>query len=90
MAVAILSGRYSAPIAEAENQYQQGIKPSMFKSLIGKGHPEFSTKRQQDAVEFLLHMINTTEVEDLSLPFKMCLYKLSSHIGNAVHYISGI
>jgi ubiquitin carboxyl-terminal hydrolase 5/13 len=46
-----------------ENQYQLGIKPIMFKSLIGKGHPEFSTKRQQDAAEFLLHLINTTEVD---------------------------
>ena len=33
----------------------------MFKALVGKGHPEFSTKRQQDAVEFLLHLINMTE-----------------------------
>ena len=34
----------------------------MFKALIGKDHPEFSTKRQQDAQEFLLHIINTIEV----------------------------
>ncbi|XP_057375327.1 ubiquitin carboxyl-terminal hydrolase 5-like [Daphnia carinata] len=61
LAVGILSGRYSLPIDDVENQHQQGIKPSMFKSLVGKGHPEFSTKRQQDAVEFLLHMINITE-----------------------------
>ena len=44
------------------NQHQSGIKAAMFKSLIGKGHPEFSTKRQQDVVEFLLHLINVTEV----------------------------
>jgi ubiquitin carboxyl-terminal hydrolase 5/13 len=62
LAVGILSGRYSVPVPDVEIQYQQGIKPSMFKSLIGKGHPEFSTKRQQDAVEFLLHLINVTEV----------------------------
>nr|CAG4639793.1 EOG090X0181 [Daphnia pulex] len=61
LAVGILSGRYSVPVPDVEIQYQQGIKPSMFKSLIGKGHPEFSTKRQQDAVEFLLHLINVTE-----------------------------
>nr|CAG4643021.1 EOG090X0181 [Ilyocryptus agilis] len=61
VAVGILSGRYSKPIAGDETQHQQGIKLSMFKSLIGKGHPEFSTKRQQDAVEFLLHLINVTE-----------------------------
>jgi uncharacterized UBP type Zn finger protein len=62
LASGILSGRYSKPVdGDAEN-YQQGIKPTMFKSLIGKGHPEFSTKRQQDAMEFLLHLINVTEV----------------------------
>nr|CAH0100310.1 unnamed protein product [Daphnia galeata] len=61
LAVGILSGRYSVPVPDVEIQYQQGIKPSMFKSLIGRGHPEFSTKRQQDAVEFLLHLINVTE-----------------------------
>lgn len=61
LASGILSGRYSKPVdGDAEN-YQQGIKPTMFKSLIGKGHPEFSTKRQQDAMEFLLHLINVTE-----------------------------
>ena len=30
--------------------------------MIGKGHPEFSTKRQQDAQEFFLHVINILEV----------------------------
>ena len=34
----------------------------MFKNLIGRGHAEFSSKRQQDAQEFLLHLINTIEV----------------------------
>ena len=34
----------------------------MFKALIGKGHPEFSTNRQQDAQEFFLHLINMVEV----------------------------
>nr|CAG4634620.1 EOG090X0181 [Alona affinis] len=61
MAVGILSGRYSKAVEGQEDQYQQGIRLTMFKALIGKGHPEFSTKRQQDAVEFLLHLINTTE-----------------------------
>nr|CAH0100329.1 unnamed protein product [Daphnia galeata] len=58
LAVGILFGRYSVPVPDVEIEYQQGIKPSMFKSLIGRGHPEFSTKRQQDAIEFLLHLIN--------------------------------
>lgn len=38
-----------------------GICPAMFKSLIGRGHPEFSTKRQQDVQEFLLHLLTVLE-----------------------------
>lgn len=34
----------------------------MFKSLVGKGHPEFSTKKQQDAQEYFLHIISMIEV----------------------------
>nr|CAG4646818.1 EOG090X0181 [Megafenestra aurita] len=61
LAVGLLSGRYSLPVCDRGNKYQTGIKPSTFKSLVGKGHPEFSTKRQQDAVDFLLYLINLTE-----------------------------
>jgi uncharacterized UBP type Zn finger protein len=43
----------------------EGIKPQMFKTLIGKGHPDFSSKRQQDAQEFFLHIVNLLEVVDL-------------------------
>lgn len=42
---------------------QVGIAARMFKALIGRGHPEFSTNRQQDAQEFLLHFINMVEVK---------------------------
>ncbi|GJN88584.1 hypothetical protein Rhopal_001550-T1 [Rhodotorula paludigena] len=37
--------------------FQEGIKPSMFKSLVGKDHAEFSTMRQQDAGEFVVHLL---------------------------------
>lgn len=63
----LLSGEYSKPAsAEGEQQpdqkgVQNGIAPRMFKALIGKGHPEFSTNRQQDAQEFFLHFINMVE-----------------------------
>ena len=30
----------------------------MFKAVVGHGHPEFATNRQQDAQEFLLHLLN--------------------------------
>jgi len=38
--------------AETPAEFQEGIKPTMFKALIGKGHEEFSTMRQQDSEEF--------------------------------------
>ncbi|KAI4883704.1 hypothetical protein NFI96_031575 [Prochilodus magdalenae] len=66
----LLSGEYSKPApdpgddpsASSEPRGDQvGIAPRMFKALVGRGHPEFSTNRQQDAQEFLLHFINMVE-----------------------------
>ncbi|KDR23210.1 ubiquitin carboxyl-terminal hydrolase 5 [Zootermopsis nevadensis] len=67
LGLGLLNGKYSQPPAEASeakqitDELQPGISPHMFKALIGKGHPLFSTKRQQDAQEFFLHFINTLE-----------------------------
>ncbi|KAG0652112.1 Ubiquitin-specific-processing protease 14 [Hyphodiscus hymeniophilus] len=58
----LLSGRYSRPDTDVVSadpsvtQYQKGLAPLMFKHLVGRGHPEFSTMRQQDSFEFLLHI----------------------------------
>lgn len=59
----LLSGRYSkpdmstAPSPESQEvPHQKGLSPAMFKHLVGYGHEEFSTMRQQDAFEFLLHL----------------------------------
>ncbi|EEH16300.2 hypothetical protein PABG_06387 [Paracoccidioides brasiliensis Pb03] len=59
----IHSGRYSFPDPDvaisahsADVVYQKGLAPAMFKHLVGRGHEEFSTMRQQDAFEFLLHL----------------------------------
>jgi ubiquitin carboxyl-terminal hydrolase 5/13 len=58
----LLSGRYSHPDPDVasgnstEIAYQRGLAPAMLKVLIGKGHEEFSTMRQQDAFELLLHV----------------------------------
>jgi len=57
----LLSGKYSEEKQNEEEKEQDGIKPTMFKNLIGKGHNEFSTKRQQDVQEFFLHLINVIE-----------------------------
>ncbi|XP_054160673.1 ubiquitin carboxyl-terminal hydrolase 5-like [Oppia nitens] len=60
LAYGLLSGKYSKPCND-ESKEQSGIKPTMFKNFIGKGHQEFSTKRQQDVQEFFLHLINVIE-----------------------------
>uniref|UniRef100_A0A8C7ZGE7 Ubiquitin carboxyl-terminal hydrolase n=1 Tax=Oryzias sinensis TaxID=183150 RepID=A0A8C7ZGE7_9TELE len=58
----LLSGDYSKPALDLGDENDQiGIAPRMFKALVGRGHPEFSTNRQQDAQEFLLHFINMVE-----------------------------
>jgi ubiquitin carboxyl-terminal hydrolase 5/13 len=65
----LLSGRYSIDPATQANQLAargilpppKGIRPLSFKQLIGKGHAEFSTKRQQDAHEFLMHLLAALE-----------------------------
>lgn len=60
----MISGRYSKPdsdVAVSEHStelpHQRGIAPAMLKHLIGRGHAEFSTMRQQDAFELLLHVL---------------------------------
>lgn len=60
----LLSGRYSKPDAAVtvsahgpETPHQKGLAPSMLKYLIGRGHAEFSTMRQQDAFELLQHLV---------------------------------
>ncbi|KAH8887888.1 ubiquitinyl hydrolase [Thozetella sp. PMI_491] len=57
----LLSGRYSKPDSDVSSgdvvPHQRGLSPSMFKHLMGRGHAEFSTMRQQDAFELLQHLI---------------------------------
>jgi ubiquitin carboxyl-terminal hydrolase 5/13 len=60
----LLSGRYSKPDSDVvtsvytpEAPHQKGLAPAMLKHLIGRGHAEFSTMRQQDAFELLLHLL---------------------------------
>lgn len=64
LADGLLSGRYSHPDTDIisseyspEIPHQKGLAPAMLKHLIGKGHEEFSTMRQQDAFELLLHIL---------------------------------
>ena len=48
--------------------YQMGIRPRMFKSLVGKGHPEFATMRQQDALEFFQYLMNMVQQKERGYP----------------------
>lgn len=71
LAHGLLSGKYSIPATKKEDardtaqttltDKQEGIPPRMFKSIIAANHPEFSTMRQQDALEFFLHLIDQVE-----------------------------
>ncbi|KAJ8722252.1 hypothetical protein PYW08_004654 [Mythimna loreyi] len=55
LGVGLVSGRYSFP--SAEGGFQAGVSPHMYRNLVGKDHPEFMSKRQQDAHEFYLHLL---------------------------------
>ncbi|XP_015578853.1 ubiquitin carboxyl-terminal hydrolase 14 [Ricinus communis] len=66
----LLSGRYSIPALEKDDNAnavtstsskQEGIPPRMFKAVIAASHPEFSSMRQQDALEFFLHFLDQVE-----------------------------
>ncbi|WVQ75481.1 hypothetical protein IAR50_005106 [Cryptococcus sp. DSM 104548] len=71
----LLSGRYahvaSAPppttgfedVNQEAPKFQEGIRPAQFKALVGKGHKEFSTMRQQDSEEFLQYLITKLREE---------------------------
>lgn len=84
----LLSGRYSKPdpdaaIAsgqESTTVHQRGLAPAMFKHLIGRGHQEFSTMRQQDAFELFQHLFklitrskHPSPNADPTLPFRFSL-----------------
>lgn len=64
LAEGLLSGFYSTPSGGDVSRGQDGISPGMFKQIIGKDHPEFSTMRQQDASEFLAHVLSTIEQKE--------------------------
>ncbi|XP_050419844.1 ubiquitin carboxyl-terminal hydrolase 5 isoform X2 [Adelges cooleyi] len=65
LAHGLCSGRYSMPppeVIEGKKKYwHHGVRPNTIKTLIGKGHPEFATKKQQDAQEFFLYLVSLIE-----------------------------
>ncbi|KAE8660267.1 Ubiquitin carboxyl-terminal hydrolase 14 [Hibiscus syriacus] len=76
LAHGLLSGKYSLPASERDgtatpsvkDAKQEGIPPRMFKAVIAASHPEFSTMRQQDALEFFLHFLDQVERSNAAKP----------------------
>ena len=73
----LLSGRYSHPDSDvissessSEVPHQKGLAPAMLKHLIGRGHEEFSTMRQQDAFELLLHLLKLVTISQHISPLQ--------------------
>lgn len=66
MANGLLSGSYCIPAGEEndDKRGQDGVTPFMFKDLIAKGNDEFSSMRQQDAQEFLQHILTLVEQKE--------------------------
>lgn len=62
----LLSGKYTASPENVNNGEVAVVAPAMFKTLIGKGHPDFSTNTQQDAQEFFAHVINVLNKHSLN------------------------
>ncbi|KAI7903879.1 uncharacterized protein BX663DRAFT_505550 [Cokeromyces recurvatus] len=65
----LLSGRYSHYVQQFDKDHgvessDGGVAPSMFKTLVGKNHPEFSTMRQQDAFEFFQYFCKTVQQKE--------------------------
>ncbi|KAI6181467.1 Ubiquitin carboxyl-terminal hydrolase [Aphelenchoides besseyi] len=52
----LVSGEYAK-----EGFEFNGIKPVQFRRIAGRGHPEFSTGRQQDAEEYIRYLFNKIE-----------------------------
>ena len=58
MGTSLWSGKYSVPPTELEKklegeEFQKGIRPAIFKTLVGKNHSDFSGKLQRLCVSHL-------------------------------------
>ena len=55
------------------------MAPRMFKQLVGKGHPEFSTSQQQDASEYFIHLLDFFERNEKSGSQRLGNHPLSTN-----------
>lgn len=68
----LVSGRYSKP--------DVAIKPTMFKTIVGKDHIEFKTNKQQDAMEFFVYLLDQVDKQlgiEINHPFR---FKLTTKV----------
>lgn len=49
---------------EEVEDYQDGVRPASFKNFFHKGHKEFSSGRQQDALEYLSYILEKFERQE--------------------------
>ena len=64
-----------------------GIHPQMFKTLVGNGHREFSTKQQQDAHEFLLHLLTLTDVSSVYVTHQPLIHDFICNVKHCCYRI---
>lgn len=73
LARGMLSGSYSAPKSKpgtdaageaATTLGQDGVAPRMLKRIVGRGHAEFASARQQDAEEYFRHFMQFSERQE--------------------------
>jgi len=50
--------------------YQEGVNVGMLKNVVGKGHPYFSTSKQQDAYEYFVHFLNFMQKAEMTIKGK--------------------
>lgn len=63
LAKGLLTDRYVPTVGEGDGVEESAaaVAPRMLKAVLGKGHPEFSSTRQQDAHEFYQHLLTVLE-----------------------------
>jgi ubiquitin carboxyl-terminal hydrolase 5/13 len=65
LCVGLVTDKYArAETVTNAGAHESAVNPRMFKNLVGRGHAEFSTGRQQDAVEFFQHLLEQMTREE--------------------------
>jgi len=65
------SGLYAVNPDKLGPGQESGVRPGLCKAIIGQGHPEFSSSRQQDAHELYLHLVSLLEKDERRLGSKV-------------------